>query len=286
MYTMKNNGFFIFCAVMQTMILTACVNSIREEYPDTTTINFFVTPFTQHPMTRSASPLSDACKRMDCYVYHEGVFEQAIKSIQTDENFGTVSYKTTHGSNQFLFIGYNSESPMTFDTETKTASFDKISDTFSYCLNLDVDDNTNSAQAVQLVRRVAKFELVATDPIPSNAATMEFTIDGGCSSLNAVTGKGVNIYTQHKVINIPSSNIGKKNCTFSAYVFSASGSATINVNAVMKDSSGNVLVSHTFTDVDLSVNQITRYTGELFANDITTTVTVSTDWDSINTTDF
>ena len=119
---------------------------------------------------------------------------------------------------------------------------------------------------VHLVRAVAKFAVKCTDAIPSGAATMEFSFQPGGSELNISTGLSADdpLLTYTRTITIPSANIGRQNALFSFYTFLPSESTTLYVKATCKDAEGGVLYMREFTDVPLSINHQTTYTGEFF----------------------
>ena len=283
---MRNITIHLLYIATLLLCLSSCVNSIHDE-PEPITMHFSVGTAYEHiPMSATSRSISESCKRIDFYAYHEGTLKHELRQVNTDKDFGNIVHPIEQGKNEFIFIGYNSDNPLTFSTEIKTASFEKIGDTFSYCLSMDVNENTQSNQTIQLIRRVAKFELVAKDAIPENSASMDISISGGCTAINAATGAGNNAAVQQKTITIPPGNIGKMNCTFSSYMFLPAKNGIVTVNVAMKDNAGNIIAQHTFTHVEVAVNQITRYTGVLFTNDFSTDITIDNDWENVVENEF
>jgi hypothetical protein len=261
-----------------TMMLcsaAACSSDIEQmsEEPQTKDITFRVIHKESESMTRAA--LADNISNLYYYRVSEG--EDVVEQLQTssDDNFGSISDNLKYGTHELYFIG--TKSTITDFTEG-VVSFDRVHDTFSYYVNLNVDKQTASNQSVELLRRIAKFELVATDALPDNLATMDITITGAATELDAKTGMGATETVQTKTINVPTSNIGKTDCTFAAYAFLLEDESSVIISVTAKDADGNTIVNYNFADVEMKTNYITRYSGRLFGDDYTMEVNLKAEW--------
>ncbi|MGN0309174.1 MAG: hypothetical protein ACI4C3_01070 [Bacteroides sp.] len=83
-----------------------------------------------------------------------------------------------------------------------------------------------------------------------------------------------------RIINIPSSSLGKKGISFSFFTFLTTTDAALYVKAICKDAEGATLYEREFTDVPLSINHQTTYTGEFFknGNDLGGSFGILTEW--------
>lgn len=221
--------------------------------------------------------LTEACNRLS-YIRSTGNTPAvSIHQTSEQESFGIIKDELELGEHDLYFIGYNTEDACSI--ENGIVTFSKISDTFSFYTAITVNEETASTQNITMPRRVAKFELVATDKLPDNLSVMEVTITGGATALNAKTGRGEGMSVQTKTINVPESNIGKTNCTFASYAFLPEGVSSLDVSVKAKDAEGNIIVSHSFEEVEMQTNYITRYTGSFFDKSHETTISVDSEWD-------
>jgi hypothetical protein len=147
-----------------------------------------------------------------------------------------------------------------------------------------VSKETTSALNIELKRCVAKFEVFATDAIPEWIAQMHVVAEGGGVVLNAKTGLAAKDAVQDKRLDIPASFIGKTGKYFSTYTFLPSEEANMSFTLSAIDTEGNTRLAHEFTDAPMTVNQITRYTGELFCTSVHTggNITADTEWTATN----
>lgn len=261
-------------------ILAACVNSIADEQTnETKEISFTVE--SRQPMTRTA--LTEVCNTLHYYRVTGNQTARQLTQNSEDNDFGTLTDELPYGTHSLYFIGHKGEMGQ-FDGGV--ASFNKVSDTFSHYMQLTVDKDTEPTQSIELLRRVAKFELVAKDALPEELKSVEITITGASTKLDVATGKGSQAVTQQKSITVPEYNIGKTGCTFAAYAFLLDDTATLTVNVTAKDATGNTIVSHTFNDVVMETDYITRYTGSLFGDGFTTSITAKGEWSGTNSNEF
>ena len=251
-------------------VLTGCQVSTLDETREKT-ISFRVVQ--KQSMTRAA--LEDACSVLDYFRVTDGEVTSSLTQKSGESSFGTIADEIPYGVHKLYFIGHKSE---VTGFENGVASFDKVTDTFSHTLTLDVDTETESSHAIELLRNVAKLELVAVDALPDNLATVEFTITGADKNLDVDTGLGETKNTQVKTIQIPETNLGKTNCTFSAYTFLLDDESSITVEFTAKDKGGNIIVSHTFENVEMQTNFISRITGKAFGDQFGFSITASTEW--------
>ena len=258
-------------AVLSALLMVGCNAHLVEPVQGSKEITFRV--YEQEAMTRAA--LEDACSNLNYYRYVGGELVNSIAQTSADDDFGTITDKMDYGTHELYFIGHKAGSVTMTDG---VATFDKVGDTFSYYASVVVNEDSDPSMAISMPRRVAKFELVASDALPENLKTVLVTINGGATALNVKTGVGAAVATQTKTISVPASNIGKTGCSFVAYAFLPDGVEEVDITYTFKDASDNVISEHDFEDVPMQVNYITRYTGNDFSDDFDGEITVQSEW--------
>lgn len=270
---MKKQLYFL-AAIM--LLASNCQQVTLPENSNSKEIKFQVTK--QEKVSMRAA-LTDACKRLSYYRYTNDIPATATHQTSDQDGYGIITDELTLGEHELYFVGYNSEDACNMEEENVT--FSKIGDTFSYYTTITVNEETAETQSISMPRRVAKFELVATDALPSNLSVMEMVITGASTVLDAKTGKGGTKTVQTKTINVPASNLGKTDCTFSAYVFLSGDETGITISSTAKDASGNIIISHTFDNVKMQTNYITRYKGTFFVKSHESNIRVDSEWNDI-----
>lgn len=264
-------------------MLFSCVNRISEGNTQTTNISIVINGYEQtffDDPTRSSA--SDAFTRLTFCLFSQENIIQEVKQISTENVFGKVDFFIPYGEYQLIIIGHNSTSDAIITSPTQVSFIDdRITDTFHYYESMTVDKNTPEELNITLKRSGAKFELIATDAIPSNAKELCFTITGAGKTLNAITGMSAETAMQEKFISIPSSYLNTKNNTFMFYTFLPEDEVNIQIQAVAINTDDEVIQNETFTNVPMKRNRITRYKGEFFRNGapINGNITVNDTWE-------
>lgn len=234
-------------------------------------------------VTQSRAAFKDACTALNYYRYTDGTQTGSKVMTSADEDFGTFTDEMPWGTHKLYFIGHKSEVTSFADG---VASFDKVNDTFTYAMTLEVDEDTDTEQTITLFRRVAKFELVAKDALPDNLASVDIEITGGSMSVDVESGLGGDAVVQTKTITVPASNIGKRNCVFSSYLFLPEGVTEVDITVTTKDADGEELMKYLFEDVEVKRNTITRYSGMMFGKNPSFELAVDAEWDEVNEWEF
>ena len=248
------------------------------------TIKFRISPY-ETGKFRSAA--ADAFSQLSFVLFPIDSEASRIEVIQSegDENFGTVSADIPFGSYEMVIVGHNcADAATVVSTDSIAFPQGKITDTFCHYQTLEVSKDTTSALNIELKRCVAKFEAVATDAIPEWIAQMHVVAEGGGVVLNAKTGLAAKEGAQEKRLDIPASFIGKTGKYFSTYTFLPSEKTDMTFTLSAIDAEGNTRLTHEFSDAPMTVNEITRYTGELFSTSINTSgnITADTEWTATN----
>ncbi len=204
-----------------------------------------------------------------------------------DDRYGRFSVRLPYGKYYLAFLGYMSRNAIHMDAPSRIFwDNNSVTNTFLCCSQLEVDGQTQAEQNIVLKRAVALFSLRVQGNAPQALSQFRVRMQGGSYSLNAVTGLGnaadVRDYTIRNFDNHKESETF--DVDFYAFLPQASCKAAITVQAL--DAEGNVLRERTFADVPLKLNQLTRYTGDFFAEDATPSqfsLTLENDvWDEVD----
>ena len=257
-------------------LMCACSSDAPTEEQGGMELNFNVLQVEQIPMSRAA--LKDACTSVNYFRYTNGELEKSVSQTSSDNQFGTFSDYLTWGTHELCFVGHNSTA-MTEDGGI--VSFDKVTDTFSHYIQLNVNSETSKNQSFTLTRRVAKFEILVLDALPADVASVKIEVTGGSTSLNLRAGHGNAIVKQTKTINIPSNLIGTTDNKFATFIFLPDGVTEVSIIATTLDENGEELVEYDFGNVEVQANYITRYKGRLFGMEPAFTLSVNDEWTDV-----
>lgn len=226
---------------------------------------------------------TEAATRMAFYLLDEdGEKVLSQEKDNSDDEYMNLYAEVPVGTYQLVAFAHNGSSDVSMDENAVITPEGKLTDSFIYYKELTLDEESDNSQSIVLDRCVAKFSLVHTDAIPTEAASVEIKVTGAAKVLNAKTGLGKEAADYTVTINIPSTAIGTKNNQFSVFVFLTDIESTVGVTAASKDADGNTITSYTFEDVEMEVNMQTIYTGAFFHSDQNIGATINSEWKENN----
>ena len=180
------------------------------------------------------------------------------------DGFGSLSMSLEYGSHTLYFVASRGTTP-TVDTDAKTISWVKPSDTFWASLSLTVSPSMSGSHEVTLRRVATRLRITVTDEVPIGAAKFVVQPSMWYTALDYTTSAGVNGGTDTREINIPNSYIGTSGqLSASFFGLSPTDSWQTDVVVSIKNGSGDVLGSVSLSDVPFSQNITTQYSGGLF----------------------
>lgn len=148
-----------------------------------------------------------------------------------------------------------------------------------------IADQTNTVSINLGSCITSKFQLKTTDDTPANVASCEVILNPSSTAtaaylFNPTTGFAGNTYQYRTEFFISDMNLGTfqnnllgVNCLLSE----ASQHTSVTVN--MKDASGNIVRTRTFSDVPMEPNRITRATGPFFHSATNSSFTLDTKYE-------
>ena len=175
-----------------------------------------------------------------------------------------------------MFIGHKSESVSLGYT---TATFPKVTDTFSYFLQLNINENTPDVQNINMTRAVALLKIIAKDDIPPDVSRLKICLSKYYPSLDvkSISANG-SAESIDRSFQYDSSHIGTKGSTYSIYTFTPTNGYTTDIIIQSIDKQGNIMHSIDMEDIPLNLNQQTILSGDIFHAQTSTDITVNTEW--------
>lgn len=276
-----------------TALLSACekgyeaeteVSTTAEE--GSTTVSFNIVSISQTDFdgtvyaTRAAD-LSEYCTRINLAAFDASGTKSTVNQTSSDSDFGTLTLSLSEGTYDVVILAHSGTGNATISSvdEIKFTN-NKMTDTFLYYTQITVEGTTS--YDISLARVVAMFRLIVTDATPSDVAQMQFYYTGGSSTLDATTGFGCVNSRQTEVRDVDDTAYTGQS-QYEVYTLPHATDDSLKIVVSALDSLGTTLYERTFTDVPVTVNKITQYTGEFFGASTeqgasTLTLTISDEW--------
>ena len=280
---------YIITALAVAAIMTAC-NSENDHEADATstaTITFSMTgdfQLSTHDFTRSLE--ADGKTMTDVWVldYVGGVLQRQVHQTSADADFGTPTLSLGLGDHHLYFVASRGTGA-TLNTDAHTLTFTSVRDTFWKDYEITISSGTSSGnRSVALDRIVTKLKLTFTDAIPEGAATFNVTPSSWYYGVDYTTGEPSDATDNGTItVNIPSSEVGVLNEAVSIFGFSSATEWTTDVTVDCKTSDCGVLGSAVISGAPLVRNRVSEYTGPLFGDNGSMTLSLNTDWTTAHT---
>ena len=275
----------ILTAIAVATILTACNSDDMHETDatSTTTITFSMTgdfQLTAHDFTRSLE--ADGKTMTDVWVldYVGGELKQQLHQTSDDTDFGSPTMDLSLGAHHIYFIASRGAGA-SLNTATHALTFTSVRDTFWKDYEITISSGTSSGnRSVTLERIVTKLKLTFTDAIPEGAATFNVTPSSWYYGVDYMTGEPSEATANGTItVNIPSSEIGVTNESVSIFGFSSATEWTTDIAVDCKKNDDTVLGSATIASAPFQRNRVSEYTGPLFSDNGSMTLSLNTTWD-------
>ena len=284
---MKN---YIITALAVALTMTACISNddtYESDASRTVAVTFNVQgdfTLTVTPMTRALDADGKMMTDVWCLDYVGGVLQQQIHQTSDDDDFGNPTLALGLGEHHIYFVASRGTGA-TLNTEEKTLTFARVLDTFWKDYEILITAGTSSgSRSVALDRVVTKLKLVFSDAIPTGAATFNVTPTAWYYGFNYTTGDPTTATSLQAItINIPASEIGVVNESVSIFGFSSATEWTTDVAVDCKTSDSSVLGSATIAAAPFVRNRVSEYTGPLFGDNGSMTLSLNTDWSTSHT---
>ena len=264
------------------MMLSCTSDEPQNEQPtgwESKTITFtFGDVLTQHAMTRADITSLDLTDLwMFDYIGEE--LQQTVHQSNTDQGFGVLSASMGYGEHTLYFVASRGTTPTT-DTDARTITWVKPSDTFWATASITVSPSSASSQAVTLGRVATRLRISVNDEVPDGAAKFVITPSQWYYGIDYTTGSGIApSANQPREVNIPSSYIGTSGqLAIAIFGFVPSADWQTDITAALKASDESTLGQVMLEDVALNKNITTAYSGGILGTAKSFTLSADDAW--------
>jgi hypothetical protein len=205
--------------------------------------------------------------------------QQTIHQASTDDGFGSISASMGYGTHTLYFVASRGTTPTT-DTDAKTITWAKPSDTYWATTSITVAPSSASVQAVSLGRVATRLRITFNDEVPAGAAKFVITPAQWYYGIDYTTGSGIApSANQPREVNIPSSYIGTSGqLAIAIFGFVPSADWQTDITAALKASDESTLGQVTLEDVPLRKNITTAYSGGILGTAKSFTLSADDSW--------
>jgi len=259
-----------------SLLFAACCKEATET--PTKSVQFF----TSGDWTQNAKDLSaNGSSMTDVWVfdYVGGTLVQTVhQDDNTDSDFGSPTLDLAFGTHTLYFVASRGLTP-TVNTTDHNITWVKPSDTFHKALTITVD-NTTGSQDVTLERMVAKLKMTINDAIATGTTQFLVTPTTWYYGMDYTDGSPTAQATSQAItVNCPSANIGLSGQFVTVYTFSSSAQWQTNITFAASNGTSTIS-SVSIPNVPIQRNHSTDYSGNLFTNGGTSTLTLNDTWDT------
>ena len=236
---------------------------------------------TTHDFTRALT--ADGKDMTDVWVldYVGSELKQQLHQTSDDADFGSPTMDLSLGTHHIYFIASRGAGA-SLNTTTHALTFTSVRDTFWKDYEITISSGTSSGnRSVALDRIVTKLKLTFTDAVPEGAATFNVKPSSWYYGVDYTTGEASEATADGNIaVSIPSSEIGVVNESVSIFGFSSATEWTTDVAVDCKKNDDTVLGSATIASAPFQRNRVSEYTGPLFGDNGSMTLSLNTDWNT------
>jgi hypothetical protein len=206
--------------------------------------------------------------------------QQQVHQTSADADFGQPTLSLALGEHHIYFVASRGTGAI-LDTDAHTLTFTRVLDNFwkDYAITI-TGGTTSGSRAVALDRIVTKLKVVFSDAIPTGAATFNITPSAWHYGFDYTTGNPTaSTASQNIVVNIPNTSIGAAGESVSIFGFSGTTEWITDIAINCKNNDDTVLGSATITSAPFVRNRVSEYTGPLFGDNGSMTLSLNATWD-------
>lgn len=211
--------------------------------------------------------------------YMDGVLMQQLHQTSTDAAWGHPQMTLVYGEHEVYFVASRGLGA-TLNTDEDKITWTGPRDTFWKKYELLVDEMTAGNHIIQMDRCCTRLRITINDEVPAELDHMVITPATWYNGLNYTTGEAVDAVSgEGRDINVPATYIGTSGqLTLSIFGMSGGTEWTTNVNVAGCDADDNILGAVNITNAPFKANRTTEYSGTLFNNNKTFSLTLNDEW--------
>jgi hypothetical protein len=246
-------------------MLAACEKSISGDAVDDGKGNVRLTFIPTTADTRGSVNPADYFSKLNVQIFNEDgekVFSSVKTQTKDDADFGSFTCELAPGEYTVVAVGHSSVKSATIKSPVMvqfTASDgEKLTDTFCYCGMIDVvEDGATHSLRMNRVGAMLRFRFTDTSQ-PEIFTKLKIDYTGGSANFNPTTMEGCTKSSQSETRQAPASEY---RCFTFPYMAT---SCNLKVTLSAMNDGRTVLRQRVLTDVQVTRNRITTYTGKFF----------------------
>lgn len=259
------------------VILVGCTVHVEDVAIAPKTAKTFTFDFVTD-VTRGLS--ANGSEMTDLFMYDavDGDYNQSQHLTPSMSTWDSPQMTMGFGSHHLQFVASRGTGAIE-DDESHAITWTKPSDTFWASKQVEVSGGGEETVSVVLQRVATRLRVTITDAVPDGTAQIVVTPATWYYGINYATGAACDSRSESRVIDIPSSYIGKTGMSASIFGMSDAGEWTTDVTIEAKNADGDILGRVVLSDVPFKRNRTTEYSGALFTNSSTFSITLDDEWD-------
>ena len=211
----------------------------------------------------------------DIWIFDEvdGVIAKTLHQTREDADWSNPTLSLPYGTHKLHFVA-SAGTGAAITSESIT--WDKVRDTFSRSLTINVSAETHKAMPVTLSRVVTRLYLTIKDPIPDDATSVRVTIQNGCKSIGILEPS--EYVTTISNFSVLPEDIGKTNIRYTIWLIapeSEEWQTDINVAVMNGD---NIIYDRDIHNVLLLRNRTTSISGFIQQLQSEPNISIDSDW--------
>ena len=191
------------------------------------------------------------------------------------------------GNYHFCFLAHSDRN---ISFRAQTATFKKVGDTFHHYTTLTIEEGAMVTETFTLKRIVGRIELVSTDQVAENLASLQINVENYPYAIDLTTGRGLSSdsqYTQKDVFTEEQREQTRQ--THSFFSFQPAAGEQLLIHLTATDQNGQTTRVREEITSSPTWNHIIRYTGVLYTPKVSEdafTIEIEKEWNtSIQDTD-
>ena len=259
------------------VILVGCTVHVEDVAIAPKTAKTFTFDFVTD-VTRGLS--ANGSEMTDLFMYDavDGDYSQSEHLTPSMSTWDAPQMTLGFGSHHLQFVASRGTGAIE-DDESHTITWTKPSDTFWASKQIEVSVGGEETVSVVLQRVATRLRVTITDEVPAGTAQIVVTPATWYYGINYATGAACDPRSEARAIDVPSSYIGQTGMSVSIFGMSDADEWMTDVTIEAKNVDGDIIGRVVLSDVPFKRNRTTEYSGALFTNSSTFSITLDDEWD-------
>lgn len=266
--------FVLLCAASILVGCTANVEDVAVEPQVVKTITFDFETDVTRGLSANGSEMTD----LFMYDVVDGDYSQSQHLTPSMSAWDAPQMMLGYGSHNLQFVASRGTGAIE-DDESHTITWSKPSDTFWAAKQIEVAGGGEENVPVVLQRVATRLRVTITDVVPAGTTQIVVTPATWYYGINYATGAVCDPRSETRVVDVPTSYIGKAGMSVAIFGLSDADEWMTDVTIEAKNADGDILGRVVLHDVPFKRNRTTEYSGALFTNSGTFSISIDDEWD-------